>query len=112
MVYILSLFIYLSLLKKKIGWVAYTAKAVANKLGCTSCYVDWSKLSKSAYTTTVNKNLYTLVDFMYRFLEKLDANGGALNETDCIGHSLGAHACGLIGKKCPSDKKLNRIYGM
>lgn len=92
------------------GWMKKTAMDLACKKNATVYVVDWHPLAVYRYDVTVNDNLRIVADYLTEFIEYLKDFGIPLNKINLIGHSLGAHICGLIGKNF-GGKTIEKIIG-
>ena len=72
--------------------------------------IDWTDGSVDIYYPQSASNTRTVGGDAYLIMNNLITNGGATwNDMYCIGHSLGAHVCGFLGKK--SGGRIQRITG-
>ena len=74
--------------------------------------VDWSKLAASLDYISVLPNVPLTGQMIAHFINRLiNATNVSLNDIQCIGHSLGAHVCGFVGKAFSSNK-ISKITGL
>lgn len=72
--------------------------------------VDWGKLSlPPCYPATVH-NTKTAAKCTAEFLTYLRNNGVSIDRTTCVGHSLGAHVCGIMSNYLLF--RMHRIIGL
>lgn len=69
--------------------------------------IDWGYYSKNFYFTSVLPNLYEIGLNIAKFAKEFFDKGYPVSNFHCIGHSLGSHQCGLIGR---SLKDFNSSY--
>lgn len=71
--------------------------------------VDWGKLSAiPCYAASVH-NLKPVAKCMAVMLTHLRAAGLDVDQLTCVGHSLGAHLCGIMANYLPF--RMHRIIG-
>ncbi|CAH1738486.1 unnamed protein product [Aphis gossypii] len=72
--------------------------------------VDWSKLSMIPCYTAAVHNLKPVAKCMAVMLTHLRAAGLDMDQLTCVGHSLGAHLCGIMANYLPF--RMHRIIGV
>lgn len=87
-----------------------TATDLACRKNATVCAIDWHPLAIYRYDITKNRNLQIVADYLTEFIDYLKDLGIPLSKINLIGHSLGAHICGLIGKNF-GDRTIEKIIG-
>lgn len=71
--------------------------------------VDWSKLSMIPCYAAAVHNLKPVAKCMAVMLTHLRAAGLDMDQLTCVGHSLGAHLCGIMANYLPF--RMHRIIG-
>lgn len=72
--------------------------------------VDWGRLSAiPCYVAAVN-NMKPVAKCMAIMLTHLRSAGLNIDQLTCVGHSLGAHLCGMMANYLPF--RMHRIIGM
>ena len=73
--------------------------------------VDWSKGAKTLYPQAVS-NIYLVARIIARLIRKIcQFEKISASTFHCLGHSLGAHTCGLVGKLF-HNPHIGRITGL
>jgi len=93
-------------------WALYLKNKLLLNENSNVLIVDWKEGAKillpGSYYQAV-QNSKALGALVYKFLNSLDIR---FNKIHCIGHSLGAHSCGLLGESIETPNKLYRITGL
>lgn len=72
--------------------------------------VDWSRLSALPCYTAAVHNMKTVAKCVATMLAHLRTSGLNVDQLTCVGHSLGAHVCGIVANYLPF--RMHRIIGM
>ncbi|XKL63931.1 hypothetical protein PGB90_006295 [Kerria lacca] len=73
--------------------------------------IDWSSLSGEHYNIAV-ANARSVAVLLARWLSRIMIEGHATTcNTNLVGHSIGAHIAGILGK-CTMGKKIAKIYAL
>lgn len=72
------------------------------------CGVDWSRLALTEYSLAAN-NTRIVAKYLVKFINTLKINGILLNQVILIGHSMGAHIAGMVGKQFNGE--ISKIIG-
>ena len=74
--------------------------------------IDWSKGAKTINYLKAAADTRTVGPLVADFIKKLaNLTGASPSTMHCVGHSLGAHICGFVGKNIKSPK-LAQISGL
>lgn len=71
--------------------------------------VDWGKLSALPCYAAAVHNMRPVAKCMARMLTHLRTAGLNVDQLTCVGHSLGAHLCGIMANFLPF--RMHRIIG-
>lgn len=99
-----------SILFLPLGWINLTSNYVACEQNTPVCMYDWGVLSKYTYNNTVRDSVPRAGAYLHSFITSLVREGARLDRIHCVGHSLGAHICGLAGKFF-GPRRLGNITG-
>lgn len=88
------------------GWLLPTAKSWIKYEKRAVCIVDWRELAIGAYCTAAKRNVKIVGLFLAEMIRK---QGIKPSDTILMGHSLGAHICGICGTELNGEIKI--IYG-
>lgn len=80
------------------NWIKYENRAI--------CLVDWRKLAIGSYVIAAQR--HTKIVGMY-LAEMIRFQSFQIEDTVLVGHSLGAHICGVFGNEL--NGSLKTIYG-
>lgn len=83
-----------------------TAKAWAKFERRTICIVDWRELAIGSYCNAAKKHVKIVGSYLAEMIQKQNFKPA---DTILMGHSLGAHVCGVCGHVLKGDIKI--IYG-
>ncbi|CAH1104380.1 unnamed protein product [Psylliodes chrysocephalus] len=72
--------------------------------------VDWSPITHFPCYVSALSNTRIVGQCSAKLYSFIMNNGGVATETTCIGHSLGAHICGMISNHL--DKKQHKVVGL
>ncbi|XP_063922794.1 lipase member H-A isoform X2 [Zophobas morio] len=72
--------------------------------------VDWRPLAKFPCYLSALSNMKLVAQCSAQMYSFIMENGGDARETTCVGHSLGAHVCGMISNYL--DVKQHKIVGL
>lgn len=62
------------------------------------CLVDWANLAAYSYDVASGQSIRMTANYLTRFVRFLNLNGIGYAKVTLIGHSLGAHISGFVGK--------------
>ncbi|KXJ76748.1 hypothetical protein RP20_CCG009052 [Aedes albopictus] len=74
------------------------------------CLVEWSSLAACEYSVVFEQGVKKVVNHLTRFVRFVHRNGMAYDDVTLVGHSLGAHIAGLVGKNL--DGRIGAIYAL
>lgn len=74
------------------------------------CLVEWSSLAACEYSVVFEQGVKKVVNHLTRFVRFVHRNGMAYDDITLVGHSLGAHIAGLVGKNL--DGQIGAIYAL
>lgn len=83
-----------------------TAKAWAKHERRAICIVDWRELAIGSYCNAAKKHVKIVGTYLAEMIRKQNFKPA---DTILMGHSLGAHVCGICGHELKGDIKI--IYG-
>lgn len=71
--------------------------------------INWLKGAKTINYVKARHRIMEVGKAVARFIDYLVTLGLNLDELTCVGHSLGAHTCGIVGKNLKSGKMANIV---
>nr|XP_019558099.2 lipase member H-like [Aedes albopictus] len=74
------------------------------------CLVEWSSLAACEYSVVFEQGVKKVVNHLTRFVRFVHRNGMTYDDITLVGHSLGAHIAGLVGKNL--DGQIGAIYAL
>ncbi|XP_001658735.2 lipase member H [Aedes aegypti] len=74
------------------------------------CLVEWSNLATCEYSVVSEQGVKKVANHLTKFVRFLHRKGFAYDDMTLVGHSLGAHIAGLVGKNV--DGQVGAIYGL
>lgn len=94
-------------------WMEPLAQQWIKHADCNVCIVDWSSLASGGYIDVVKNRLPRVVDDIVNELEIYMERGMNISEVSIVGHSLGAHIAGSVGREFKTHHgiELKAIYG-
>lgn len=93
-------------------WMEPLGQEWVKRADCNVCIIDWSHLAKGGYIDTINKIPRVVADIM-KEIEKYKKRGMMIPNITLVGHSLGAHIAGAVGRAIREEYgvKAKAIYG-
>lgn len=74
--------------------------------------INWLRGAKTINYVKARYRVLEVGKAVARFIDYLVTLGLKLDELTCVGHSLGAHTCGIVGKNIKSPGKLANIFAL